>query len=265
MKRLTLFFCLMVAVILVTVDLPSQVTDKEIFARLGEADMLARSGKKQEEALKAYIALLEECHRLELRSVGPVVLNLCMFSESYPPARDKLVWYLRGWVNKARSGRLSPLQMSPLDAMAELTKREDVLVDAFVHVMAAQNTAEQKQAWGQVSFKAMVRAERYADLHRHFDMVGVAQAQVEKWKKKKNSGNGSMGSMFVGVMSSDFNTFLDVYRKMGDQDGAAKMMGLIRQLEEGEMDGSDRSDQSDGSGLLDTEIMASAGNPNPRS
>jgi len=229
MNRSYLVYCLMTALMITTAGLTAQVTDKEIFGRLREADMMARSGKKQDEALKAYIACLEDSHRFELPAVGAVALNLSIFSETYPPARDAIVKYLRGWVSKAYAGRLSPRQMFPLEAMAGLTKREDILVDSFIKVMAAQKTDEQKQAWGQTCFDAMFKAERYPDLHRHFDMVADAQAQLKRWQNRKMPGTGSMA---VGFMRETFNAYLDVYREVGDKDGAEKMTGLLRRLEE---------------------------------
>lgn len=228
MKRCFALFCLMMVTILVPADLSSQIDDTEIFSRLKEADMMARSGKNPEAALKAYVACLEDSHRFELPTVGVVVLNLCMFSETYPPARDTIVKYLRGWVSKAWSGRLSPLQMTPLDAMADLSKREDVLTESFAEVMAAQKTAEQKWAWGKACFKAMLKAKKYAELHRHFDMFGAAQYRLKQWQSKEGS---SVRSMAVGIMRSEFNDYLDVYRKADDEDGAAKMTSLICQLE----------------------------------
>lgn len=237
MKQLLLTIFLIIAVLQPAEGYQSEQSEKELFARLHEADNLARAGR-HEESLRSYLDCLEDSHRLEARAIGPVAISLCVLSETYAPAHEAVVSYLGSRIDMARASRLSPTQMVPIRIMAEFMKREKLLVGAFAEIMKAQDSEQKKRAWGKICFNPMYQLGRFTELREYFDMLEVAKEQLSRIQSKKEERGSAFRGLALRKLLNDFNQYLEVYQKTGDKGRAEKMTALIRQLEGGARDNS---------------------------
>lgn len=227
MKQSLLVLGLMVAAMLLANGYLSEQSDKDLFVRLHEADGMARAGR-HEEALRSYLGCLADSHRLELRIIGPIALNLCVLSDTYAPAREAVVSFLNSRIDMARASRLSPVQMVPVRIMAEFIMRQDLLANSFVVVMKAQDSGQKKRAWGKICFDSLYQLGRYTELSEHFDMLEVAKEQLSRIQSEEGEKGSAFHALTLRKLLNDFKQYLDVFRKVGDNDRAAQMVELIR-------------------------------------